>query len=46
MVSVSDDLLIHKFYVLPLVAMSLSTSTIFTVEYNFTPTQIVGIIIL
>ena len=42
-VSVGDDLLIHKFNVLPLGVVSICTSTIFTIEYNFTATQIVGI---
>lgn len=46
MVSVSDDLLIHKFNVLPLVVLSFCTSTIFTIEYNFTTIQIVGIILI
>ena len=41
--SVSDDFLFHKFNVLPLAALSIGTSTIFTIEYNFTPTQIVGV---
>jgi hypothetical protein len=43
-VGVSDDLLILKFNVLSLVVLSISSATVFTIEYNFTATQIVGII--
>ena len=42
----SDDFLIHKFNILPLGALSICTSSIFTVEYNFTATEIVGIILI
>jgi hypothetical protein len=45
-VSVGDDLLIHKFNVFPLGALSICTSTIFTIEYNFTATEIVGIVLI
>ena len=46
MVSVDDDLLIYKFNILPLAVLSICTSIIFTIEYNFTPTEIVGIILI
>ena len=45
-VSVSGDLLIHKFDILPLGVSSICSSTIFTIEYNFTATQIVSIILI
>ena len=45
-VSVSDDLLVHKFNAPPLGVPSIASSTIFTIEYNFTATQIVGIILI
>ena len=43
---VSADLLIHKFNVLSLGLLTLCSSIIFTIEYNFTPTQIVCIILI
>ena len=44
--SVSDELLIHKFNVLPIVTLAICSSTIFTIEYNFTATQIVDFILI
>ena len=47
MSGVSDDLLIHKFNVLPLLgALTICSSTIFTIEYDFTAAQIVCIIMI
>jgi hypothetical protein len=45
-VSVGDRLLIHKLSVLPLGVLSICSSSVFTIEYNFTATQIVSIILI